>query len=181
VSFAFDAPSTPQRLGRRGFTILELMIVAAIIGIVAAIAIPNFLRYQANSITAEAKTNLGSLRVAEEAYFAEHGVHYAANPEPALIPGPVQVDFDAVGSDFAELGWSPEGPVYFSYAVAVSADTLGYTADAGADTDDDGFVQLWGYAHPDGAGALLDGAIGCDVSFLSPDTLGRCGIDGTIF
>jgi type IV pilus assembly protein PilA len=157
------------------------MIAAAILSIIAAIAIPNFLRYQANSKTAEVKTNLESLRVAEEAYFSELGVPLAASPEPALIPGRTQVDFDAVGSDFANLGWSPEGRVYFSYAVAVSADQIGFTADAGADTDGDGFVQLWGYAYPDGVGAVVDGAVGCDATFLQPKDLGRCGIDGTIF
>jgi type IV pilus assembly protein PilA len=48
------------------------MIVVAIIGILAAIAIPNFLRFQAKSKQSEAKTNLGGIFTAEVAYFAEN-------------------------------------------------------------------------------------------------------------
>ncbi len=54
-----------------GFTLIELMIVVAIIGILAAIAIPNFLRYQARSRQSEAKTNLGAVFVAETSFFGE--------------------------------------------------------------------------------------------------------------
>ena len=57
----------------KGFTLIELMIVVAIIGILAAIAIPNFLRYQATSRQSEAKTNLGGIYVAESAYFSNIG------------------------------------------------------------------------------------------------------------
>jgi type IV pilus assembly protein PilA len=57
---------------KKGFTLIELMIVVAIIGILAAIAIPNFLRFQAKSKQSEAKTNLGGIFTAETSWFAEN-------------------------------------------------------------------------------------------------------------
>jgi type IV pilus assembly protein PilA len=58
---------------QKGFTLIELMIVVAIIGILAAIAIPNFLSYQAKARQSEAKTNLGGVYVSETAFFGEQG------------------------------------------------------------------------------------------------------------
>lgn len=171
----------PPRTSERGFTIIELMITFATVGALVAIAIPLFYRYQYNSKSAEAKSNLGSLRVAEEAYFSETGFYIAAAAEPPLIPGTRQEDFDPAAAGYATVGWRPEGRVYFSYAVLVSADQVGFTADAGADIDGNGIVQLWGYSKPDAAGVMLDGDIGCDVSFLSSSVVGRCSLDNSIF
>lgn len=58
-----------------GFTLIELMIVVAIIGILAAIAIPNFLQYQARSRQSEARTNLGGVFVSEVSFFGENGFY----------------------------------------------------------------------------------------------------------
>ena len=61
-----------------GFTLIELMIVVAIIGILAAIAIPNFLNYQCKAKQSEAKQSLGTIAKSQEAYLAEYDT-YADN------------------------------------------------------------------------------------------------------
>lgn len=57
---------------QRGFTLIEMMVVMAVIGILAAIAIPYFLRYTVQARQAEARTNLGDICMAETAYFGEN-------------------------------------------------------------------------------------------------------------
>ena len=61
--------------GQKGFTLIELMIVVAIIGILAAIAIPNFLQYQMKSRQSEAKTNLQAIKTSEVSFQAERGCY----------------------------------------------------------------------------------------------------------
>lgn len=55
-----------------GFTLVELMIVVAIIGILAAIAIPNYQKYQAKSRSTEGKMYLASLYTAQKSYAVEY-------------------------------------------------------------------------------------------------------------
>ena len=69
---------TSRIKGQQGFTLIELMIVVAIIGILAAIAIPNFLTYQARARQSEAKIGLGGIFTTAVSYFAEQNTWVAA-------------------------------------------------------------------------------------------------------
>ena len=60
---------------QKGFTLVELMVVVAIIGILAAIAIPNYQRYQARTRQSEAKVALSSVYTSEQGFTAEWGTY----------------------------------------------------------------------------------------------------------
>ena len=129
------------RNNQKGFTLIELMIVVAIIGILAAIAIPNFLNYQLKSKTAEAKTNIGAIRTSQESYKAETGTFLACTLSPNGGGGPGKTDWAAVaagGVSFDDIGYSPSGPVFYQYEVDIDDDTANMAIGALADLDGDG-------------------------------------------
>lgn len=59
-----------------GFTLVELMIVVAIIGVLSAVAVPNFKKYQAKAKTSEAKVQLAAAYTAEQAFFGDFGIYH---------------------------------------------------------------------------------------------------------
>lgn len=174
---------------RQGFTLIELMIVVAIIAILAAIAIPSFIGFQLRSKLSEGRTNLASIRTAELAYVGVSDTFLAAVSSP-VADGALDAVKDpwVDNGGFAELGWSPEGVTYFNYKVVAGpagcptpgAPCGSFTAEAGSDLDGDGIVNYWGYVHVDGAGAAPD-ATACqgtgvyDAQSGTLTSLGRVG------
>ncbi|MEC4685231.1 MAG: prepilin-type N-terminal cleavage/methylation domain-containing protein [Nitrospirota bacterium] len=81
-----------------GFTLVELLLVLVIIGILSAIAIPMFLGQRTKAIHAEAKSNLESIRLLEEQFFAENGGYAPAGG------GTITYDATPPGSTCAATG-----------------------------------------------------------------------------
>lgn len=161
------------RKSNKGFTLIELMIVVAIIGILAAIAIPNFLRFQLKSKSSEGKVNIAAIRTAEEAYLAEFGEYVDAAITPGTVAGTAKDPWPTVAGtdgldDFDTLGWSPEGQVFFSYEIAIG--TSAFTVTAAADIDGDTTNQVWGYVKPETS----------TVTGVAPASLGICTATGLI-
>lgn len=126
---------------RRGFSLIEVMIVIAIIAFFAVLALPNFMNLFAKAKRSEAYIHLRALYMLEKAYFAEHGTY----------TNKLQ------GAD--SLNWKPEGSVNYTYgfpgsavvgALGAPAGALqgasvsekGFTLAAAGDIDNDGDIDV---------------------------------------
>ncbi|MBX2812348.1 MAG: prepilin-type N-terminal cleavage/methylation domain-containing protein [Myxococcales bacterium] len=141
-----------RKYSRKGFTLIELMIVVAIIGILAAIAIPNFVRYQLRSKTSEARTNVGAIRTSQESFAGDFDGYAVPAANPGTVPGTMKAAFD-IGTacpagctradltgctNFECLGFRPSGTVYYQYAsLALNTGLPGFCVSATADLDGD--------------------------------------------
>jgi type IV pilus assembly protein PilA len=95
-----------------GFTLVELMVVVAIIGLLSAVAIPNFKKYQAKAKVSEAKLQLSGLYMAQTAFFS---------------------DFNTFAGCLSYMGYDPSGEQAARYygmgfAAAPVVPTTAYTA-----------------------------------------------------
>jgi len=141
-----------------GFTLIELMVVVGIIGLLAAIAVPNFISYQARSRRSEAYANLAAIARLQTTHHAERGEFFEAGSWPDFVAhgglGTRKMNWDAASEvAYAELGWRPEGQVFYTYDTNTGATpctcSTCFTATAAGDVDDDDLNSAVMYVHPE--------------------------------
>ena len=128
-----------------GFTLVELMIVVAIIGILAVIAVPFYGKYVDDAAKAEANTNLVDIAAKQTAFFRTWHAYVTTQDDGYESPhaskqiqggDPNNDPFANTDTGWPRLGFSPGGPTYWTYrtvqvdsiACGTRADTPGFIA-----------------------------------------------------
>lgn len=158
---------------REGFTLIELMIVVAIIGILAAIAIPAFINYVKRSKTTEASVQIKAMYQGAATYYQGEmagravvmvgtvaqvtrctvlGGTPTTNIVASMGSQKTVLDWTAQDPAFAAIGFNPADPIYYQYLIAggdgmcadmTTAPASLYTFRATGDLDDDGVLSTF--------------------------------------
>jgi len=99
-----------------GFSLVELMVVVAILGVMTMIAIPTYNSYIKTSCMSTAGMNLQTLRTHQEAANIEYGT-YTAGVHDGLDPGSSTLSNMSIPNPLAPLFWNPDDNNEFKYVV----------------------------------------------------------------
>lgn len=130
----------------KSFTLIELMVVVALISILVTIAVPNYQRFQLRAKVSEAKHNLGAIRECLETYEMENNSYIVCPLHPATVPSSSRVLWEdtAVPQAWIDIGFKPVGLIRYSYEVqaGTSGITSSYVIIARGDLDGDGTESM---------------------------------------
>lgn len=134
---------------KKAFTLVELMTVIAIIGILVAVAVPNFVSLQYRTKRAEAPVNVDAIVVAQRGYDAAHDGFRVCAEHPAGGPnGKQAVPWSGGNTDFQLIGWAPDGDVRGAYSVTTLSASSGkrgadFTVSGRINVDGDGQIAVY--------------------------------------
>jgi prepilin-type N-terminal cleavage/methylation domain-containing protein len=147
-----------RRTNQKGFTLIELMIVVAIIGILAAVAIPAFMDYMKKSKKTEASLQLNKIAKNDKVYYVTNA-KFVTDSGAAKPTSATNCKFSVDTTWAADSGWAAldfqiDEPNLFKYTYTGNASTPNATAVGDLDCDGTSITYTLNLSAPNGNAAM---------------------------